>query len=792
MRKYVKSGVVLLSLIIVMANCSKWKVSPYDLIPQVLTGLTSNPATTSIQVSCEVGELGPNTLLEFGVVYSSIVKEPTIADTKVPASGTSGSATVTLNNLKPATTYYYRSYTTNNKNLTGYGETKSFTTSASVPNVQTLDVLTSAVATSVLISCRVTNTSTVALKEYGVVYSNTSQTPTTQDAKSKAATTDGAATTITIGSLQPNTTYYCRAYAISTTDVVGYGEVKTAKTGEPVPAVETLDIVGLPTSTSATVQCRVTNASVITLKEFGIAYSSKNALPTAPPQTGDGVAKADGPGTLTAVPLTGLQPNTTYNFRAYVINGGGTVNYGEVKTVKTADVGISSVSLTYPKPLQLGHNSATIGFKVDKPGSVTEYGVIFTPDESQVPKIQDGSFATNRRFIIGAFPASGTVNFEVKDLLENALTFAVPYVKDASGTSYFSKQYVGFQTKYGQRGNWRQLANLPAQQALATVYNTLFTIGGKVYVGGNGTGSTDFAYLKKIYEYDAETNIWSVKRDFPGTSRIEPTVAVLNDKAYILFGAIKSTGVQGYATDAAWEYTPATDTWRQITSNPPVTSPGGTGAYNLQQGGIPFVYNNRVHSLFGRGPSTSSSFTNLYNSLYSLDPSSNGTWQISFPLANKGLATADLYNITRSSAFTVQDGDWVYYGGGVIAAEYTALGTNVNFGRDFNSRQIWGYNARTGDVKKVALLPSTFNDCSTTGPTGDTGGRMQNTAFKIGSKAYIVDCSHKTWVLDLITLATPVNVPSLNNPTGTVGIGVSVGDKAFFGLRNADWWEFTP
>ena len=656
--------------------------------------------------------------------------------------------------------------------------------------VQTLDV-TSTGTTSIQISCRVTNVSSAPIKEYGIAYSASNKEPTTQDTKVRAATTDGSATTITLGNLQPKTTYYCRAYAISAADVPVYGETKTVTTGEPAPVVETLDVVGTPGSTSAQVQCRVTNASLIALKEFGIAYSSKNALPTVPALPDDGVVKATGPGSLTAVTLAGLLPNTTYNYRAYVINGAGTVAYGDPsKSFKTAAEAatINAVMLVSDKPSQLGNVSATVSFKVDKPAAVTEYGFVITADPNQVNQLMNGTAAPIRKSVTGAFPANGTIDFEIKDLNENSVYYAVAYAKDAAGKTTFSKEFAGFQTKYGQRGNWRQLANLPTERAYT--YNPLFTINGKVYVGSQGRGiSSDYYYLKQLYEYDPQTNLWTQKKDFPGTGRREPTVAVLNNKAYIMFGTTTNTGSPKTYTPDAWEYDPAGDSWRKMT-DPPVTAPGGTGAYNQQAGGIPFVYNNRVHSLFGRGSSTSGSFTNLYNSQYALDPTGSGAWEMSFPLVGKTLSIAETYSIMRSGTFSFQYGDWVYYGGGVAVSEYTALGVNVNYGKDFDSRQIWGYNPKTKEIKKIARLLDTFNDCSD--PVA-TGGRMANFAFVVGSKAYITDCSSQMWVMDLTSgNFTPQLSTALRNPAPTTGIGVGVGNKAYFGLRNGDWWEFTP
>jgi hypothetical protein len=792
MPTFLQKLLLILAVGVLLVNCSKWKLDPYDLIPQVKTGTPpSGPATTSVQVDCIIEALGANTLQEFGVVYSTSNQQPTTSDTKVVATGTSGSAQVILNGLQPNTTYYYRTYAINNKGLIGYGETLSFKTATVIAEVKTLDLVGTPGPTSFQVQVQVTNTSTVTLKEYGIVYSTTNQQPTTADTKVLATGITGATTPVSLTNLQPNTTYYYRAYAITSTGDVSYGDTKQIKTGEPAPVVQTQDPVGTPTSSSAVLQAQVSNASLITLKEYGVVYSPTSQTPTI----ADSKAVASGvTGASVSLIISNLQPNTTYYYRSYATNGAGGTFYGDVKQLKTAAATptISTVALLNTKPLQLGNISATVSFKVDPGTAVTEYGFVLTADPNQISALMAGTAAPIRRSVTGAFPAEGKSDFEIKDLTENSPYYAVAYAKDATGKTVFSKEFAAFQTKYGQRGNWRQLANLPTQQA--GVFNTLFTINGKVYVGGQTIGSgVNYSYFKQLYEYDPETNMWTKKKDLPGTARIEPTVTVLNNKAYILFGIGLNTSQVTYTSDA-WEYDPATDNWRGL-STPPATKTGGQGVYNLQAGAIPFTYNNKVYALFGRGPYNNDvNLTNIYNSLYGLDPSagSNGSWDVSFPLNDKGLANNVIYSAARSAAFYFQDGNIVYFGGGLIASAYNAVGANLPYSTYFNSRQIWSYNAQTSELKQVALLPTTFNDCSSTGPTGDTGGRMQYTAFVVGTKAYIVDCSHKTWVFDLTTKAVPTQVATLNNPTGTVGIGVGVGPKAYFGLRNADWWEFTP
>ncbi len=451
-------------------------------------------------------------------------------------------------------------------------------------------------------------------------------------------------------------------------------------------------------------------------------------------------------------------------------------------TPNPGNLGSGAVTLNSVKPIQLGHITATISFKVEKPQGITEYGAVITPDPNQVNAVIAGTAAPLQVTEAKAFPGSGTVELNLTGLTQNSLYFAVPYVKDGAGKKTFCSTAVEFRTKYGaNNANWRQLANLPTKNAYA--FNPLFTINGKVYVGGadNEGPKGGYYYMKQLYEYDPQNNLWKKRKDFPGTPRFDATVVVLNNKAYVLFGV--NADRNSYTSDA-WEYDPATDNWRQL------ASPPSQGQYSQPAGAIPFVSNNRMGILFGRGTFNNDvKLNSVYNSLYTLDPAAN-TWAVSFPLNERGYANDLIFAAARSGAFSVQYDKWVYFGGGYAANTYTNMSATIPYSRYFNSRQIWGYNVETKETKQIALLPKDFNDCS---DPQATGGNMTGFAFGVGTKAYITDCSSQMWVMDLVSgNFTPQLSAALRHPAPTTGIGVGVGNKAYFGLRNADWWEFSP
>ncbi len=143
--------------------------------------------------------------------------------------------------------------------------------------------------------------------------------PTTNDSHIATQVTMGDFSAIMAG-LQPNTTYYVRAYAINGAGT-GYGDEVSFTTGSniTVPTVTTGEVTGI-TSTTAIVGGQITSTGNGTLLGSGICYAILNGEETCIELTAIGGAFS--------VELTGLTPNTTYIIHAYATNEEGT-GYGE-------------------------------------------------------------------------------------------------------------------------------------------------------------------------------------------------------------------------------------------------------------------------------------------------------------------------------------------------------------------------------------------------------------------------------------------------------------------------------
>ncbi len=288
------------------------------------------------QFNGTITEVGSPIYSEKGFCYNTS-GEPTVSDTKYTVSGTSGGDYYySCAGLATNTTYHVRAYAIQNDKIY-YGTSVSFNTDMSTTGVSTSSA-TSVTPSSATLNGAIVKVGSPTYSEKGFCYS-TSPNPTINSTKKPVGGTGEGNFSLNITGLDYNTTYYYKAYAIQN-GIPIYGAEVNFNTGL-TPAVVQTESVGTNDIgyTDAEVSFRITNIGDPVCTEAGICYSTYTN-----PTISSNKIKGSIHTYSQSIELTGLRENTTYYFRAYVIQNGKTIYSSELSFTTGTKPSVSTLS----------------------------------------------------------------------------------------------------------------------------------------------------------------------------------------------------------------------------------------------------------------------------------------------------------------------------------------------------------------------------------------------------------------------------------------------------------------
>ena len=305
---------------------SQITITTLATLPTIKTAILVTYIQATIATSGgEIISDGGGAITARGVCWSTSIA-PTIASNKTSDGTGSGIFSSSISGLTALTTYYVRAYATNSAG-TAYGSELSFKTTADLPTLTTNSVT---LITNITALCggNIASDGGSTITGRGVCWSR-SPNPTL----SYYNTSDGiglGSFSSSITGLMAGTLYYVRSYA---TNSIGtkYGEEKSFTTIEMLPSITT------STATSINENMALCEGDIIStggheIIEYGVIVRDK-ATGTYGGDYNLGSNYSSFTGKFSAQ-IKNLDPDTEYNFYAYVTTSAGT-STGEVLTFRT-------------------------------------------------------------------------------------------------------------------------------------------------------------------------------------------------------------------------------------------------------------------------------------------------------------------------------------------------------------------------------------------------------------------------------------------------------------------------
>ena len=396
-------------VLILFASCEKDQDAMLTQLEVMKEQFT--PSYTSISVECQL-----NSMASIKDVYVQYASSEGFADyQEMQMQKKDGKYHANIVDLEDNTIYYIR-YSASNRYSNGTTKKISSikTLVPSVPKIQILSI-TNVLDKSADVLFDLKFDGGASITQLGICW-GTSNNPSI-DSDSFVEAKDNK-TMVSLSSLQENTTYYVRAYAVNKKGI-GYSEQEISFTTLTLPVVQTNEVTDIQLTTALLNGNLIFNGND-TATILGFCWGE-----TPQPTISNNQKQVTTSSNNFAYQLSNLKDETKYYVRAYAKNKIG-VSYGEEKSFTTTSA--IKPTLTTASATNISYTSVTIGGNVINDGgtSVTERGVVYSTNQN--PTTSDSKVTSGNG--IGSFTCN------ITNLQENTKYYVRAYAINKKGTSY--------------------------------------------------------------------------------------------------------------------------------------------------------------------------------------------------------------------------------------------------------------------------------------------------------------------------------------------------------------------
>lgn len=404
-----------------------------------LLGATTveNPTESTVQLRCAEGILddGGQDVTVRGFVFKVFVEgddePPTIYNKKVALTAFEEEFACEVTGLQPNTRYVARAYATN-KIGEGYSEeVVYFTTETEKRPVLTCNEATELTAFTAKLTASITNDYGFEITERGFCYSNESKTPTTDNLKETIEQAESGFST-TLSSLNENTTYYVRAYAISEKGTGYSTPIEFVTKQVQRVSIENAPAITDITYTGATATALISIPAGTEVTEKGICYSK---LSTRPGTDSDHIVSTDDGNAISATLV--LEEGTRYYVTAYATTLDG-IYYSPATQFNTLQTKVPA--LTIPVISDIDETVATAAATISDDGDaeVTEKGICWS-DALNAPTVGNNKLADTGE--------EATIHLTMTGLKAGTTYYVRAYACNKNGYAYSTtKEFTTKQT----------------------------------------------------------------------------------------------------------------------------------------------------------------------------------------------------------------------------------------------------------------------------------------------------------------------------------------------------------